>query len=140
MKIEINGIKREVQIMPAPSKCFCIFEECCTPSYPIYVGICEAITKEEVECGNILICPICSNNGGYEDVSAPAEVKNNVGVYDIVTLYKNNRIYGGYDSDSKEDLLSYIIEDFEANGFKITDNVIKGARREIEDFEKSRTE
>lgn len=32
MKIEINGIKREVQIMPAPSKCFCIFEECCTPS------------------------------------------------------------------------------------------------------------
>ena len=137
MKIEINGIKREVQIMPAPSKCFCIFEECCTPSYPIYVGICEAITKEEVECGNILICPIFSNNGGYENVY-PGLVKNEVLSNDILTLYKNRRMYYKYD-DSEEEMLSDIIECFEMHDFKISDRVIKEARKEIEAFENSRT-
>ena len=139
MKIEINGARRELQIMPAPSKCFCVLEECCFPVFPIYVGICEAITEDEKACGNILICPIFSNNGGYEDVG-PAEVKNEVQINDIVTLYKNRRIYYECDGASKEEILSGIIKNFEIYDFKIPYSVIEGARREIENFENSRTE
>lgn len=137
MKTEINGVRRELKIMPAPSKCFCIFEEFCYPIYPLFIGICEAITKEEIACGNILICPIFSYNGGYEN-AYPGEVKNGVCSSDIVTLYKNHRIY--YEcNESEEEMLSDIIENFEQHDFKISDRVIEEARKEIEAFENGRT-
>lgn len=44
MKLEINGIEREVQIVQAPQGAFCCLDELAFPSFPLFVGLCKAIT------------------------------------------------------------------------------------------------
>ena len=64
MKIEINGIEREVLISQAPKGSFIIQEELSLPIYPAFVAFCQPI-GEEKGYGNILVCPITDFNGGY---------------------------------------------------------------------------
>ena len=64
MKIEINGIEREVLIAQAPKSSFVIQEGLMSPIYPAFVAFCQP-TNEEKSYGNILVCPIIDFNGGY---------------------------------------------------------------------------
>lgn len=64
MKIEINGIEREVLIAQAPKNSFVIQEGLMSPIYPAFVAFCPP-TNEEKGFGNILVCPIIDFNGGY---------------------------------------------------------------------------
>ena len=67
MKLEINGIKREVQIMQAPQGSFYCDKDLWLPQFPIYIGMCEPMTKDEGNYGNVIIFPIYGGyNGGYE--------------------------------------------------------------------------
>ena len=64
MRIEINGIEREVLIAQAPQSSFVIQEGLMSPIYPAFVAFCQPIGDEK-KYGNILVCPITDFNGGY---------------------------------------------------------------------------
>lgn len=68
MRIEINGIEREVLIAQAPKGSFFISEGCAFPLYPMFVAFCKPV-NEECEFGNILVCPIIDLNDGYASCS-----------------------------------------------------------------------
>lgn len=64
MRIEINGIEREVLIAQAPKGSFVTGDGLMYPMYPLFVAFCEPV-NEECDFGNILVCPIIDLNGGY---------------------------------------------------------------------------
>lgn len=64
MRLKINGIKREVIIMQAPQGSFYYDEDLCEPQFPMYIGMCEPLTKEEETYGDVIVFPI---DGGYND-------------------------------------------------------------------------
>ena len=64
MRIEINGVEREVLIAQAPKSSFVIQEGLMFPIYPTFVAFCQPV-GEEKSYGNILVCPIIDFNGGY---------------------------------------------------------------------------
>ena len=88
MKLEINGIEREVQIVQAPQGAFCCLDELAFPSFPLFVGLCKAITDKETPYGEILICPIFDCNGGYASINVD-EVKNELELSDLEQFIKN---------------------------------------------------
>ena len=78
MKIKVNGIKREVQIMQAPQGSFYCDKDSEEPLFPIYIGMCEPITEDEESYGNVLVFPIDGGyNGGYE-CTDPQWIMNDV--------------------------------------------------------------
>lgn len=120
MKVKINGIEREVQIVQAPKGAFCCLEGLASPSFPLFVCFCEAITDEETNCGDILICPIFDFNLGYSCVSAE-EVKIEVYLCDLILLLKNYcSVYGEV---PLRKAVKCIMDDFKSHGTIISEGV-----------------
>ena len=107
MKIEINHIEREVEILPAPKCTFFIDEGLCFPVYPNFVAFCTPI-GEECNYGNILVCPI-SSSSCYE-----AELLNEFGIEELEILTRRAVKDFSYDivtyvNDLTTDLLNHKI-------------------------------
>lgn len=110
MKLEINGIKREVQIVQAPQGSFCCLEGLGLPAFPLFVCLCEAITEKETPYGKVLVCPIFDNNGGYGSIEVD-EVKNELCPSDLKRLIINYT--NSYEFDNLKDVLREIMYMFE---------------------------
>lgn len=69
MKIVIDKIERECQVLLAPKGAFCIWDiDEGSFGFPEFVVIAPAITPEETMCGNIITCPVnCTDDRGYEE-------------------------------------------------------------------------
>lgn len=108
MKLEINGIEREVQIVQVPQGAFCCLDELAFPSFPLFVGLCKAITDKETPYGKILICPIFDCNGGYASINVD-EVKNELELSDLKQFIKNYAVNFEFTSlkDVVEDIMYY---------------------------------
>ena len=107
MKIEINQIEREVEILPAPKGTFFIDEGLCFPVYPNFVAFCTPIDGER-NYGNILVCPI-SFSSCYE-----AELLNEFGLEELKILTRTAVKDFDYDivtyvNDLTTDLLNHKI-------------------------------
>lgn len=108
MKLEINGIEREVQIVQAPQGAFCCLDELAFPSFPLFVGLCKAITDKETPYGEILICPIFDCNEGYASINVD-EVKNELELSDLEQFIKNYTVNFEFTSlkEVVEDIMYY---------------------------------
>ena len=102
MKLEINGIKREVQIIQAPQGSFC-YDDTGIINFPLFVAICEP-TEEELSWGDVLVCPIFDGNGGYAGITVN-EVKNELWPFDL------KRLIRGYAERRESDNLKEAVED-----------------------------
>ena len=102
MKLEIDGIKREVQIIQAPQGSFCYDDEGII-NFPLFVAICEP-TEEELSWGEVLVCPIFDVNGGYATITVN-EVKNELWPFDLKRLIK------GYAERRESDNLKEVAEE-----------------------------
>lgn len=102
MKLEIDGIKREVQIIQAPQGSFC-YDEDGLINFPLFVAICEP-TEEELSWGDVLVCPIFDGNGGYAGITVN-EVKNELWPFDLKRLIK------GYAERRESDNLKEVVEE-----------------------------
>lgn len=88
MKMEINGIKREVQIMQAPQGSYYCDEGSEEPLFPMYIGMCEPITKDEewYTSRGVLLVPIIGNcYKPYEGIER-IDILNDVSLYDLQEL------------------------------------------------------
>lgn len=110
MKLEINGIKREVQIVQAPQGSFCCSEGFGLPAFPLFVCLCEAITEKETPYGKVLVCPIFDSNGGYGSIEVD-EVKNELRLSDLKKLITNYTDI--YEFDTLKDVVREIMYMFE---------------------------
>lgn len=108
MKLKINDIEREVQIVQAPQGAFCCLDELAFPSFPLFVGLCKAITDKETPYGEILICPIFDCNGGYASINVD-EVKNELELSDLEQFIKNYTVNFEFTSlkEVVEDIMYY---------------------------------
>lgn len=120
MRIVINKIERECEILPAPPNSFWVSKG--LYGFPIYVAIAPAITEHEKSCGNIVTCPICCTNGGY-DSAEPAEIHNYLSMLVFCSLIETHLRLGIY--DERPDAALYIQLAFEAHGIKMDDEVVK---------------
>lgn len=103
MKLEIDGIKREVQIIQAPQGSFC-YDEDGLIEFPLFVAICEP-TEEELLWGwEVLVCPIFDGNGGYAGITVN-EVKNELWPFDL------KRLIRGYAERRESDNLKEVVEE-----------------------------
>ena len=68
MKIEIEGIERECEVVLAPKGSFCVFDvNEGIYGFPEFIIIAPAMTGKEKSCGNIVTCPVVCGNAGYEN-------------------------------------------------------------------------
>ena len=125
MKLKINDIEREVQIVQAPQGAFCCLDELALPSFPLFVGLCKAITDKETPYGEVLVCPIFDNNEGYASINVD-EVKNELYVSDLKKLIRNYSV--NFEYDSLKEIVESIMYDFNIHKTPIT----IGARKFIE--------
>ena len=103
MKMEINGIKREVIIMQAPQGSYYYDKDLWLPQFPLYIGMCEPMTEDEESYGDVLVCPISDGNGGYASITVN-EVKNVLWPYDLI------RVIRGYAKRRASDNLKEVVE------------------------------
>lgn len=86
MKFKIGQLRREAQIMQAPQGSFYYDEYLWEPQFPMYIGICEPITDEETNYGNLIVFPIDGRyNKGYGCIE-PICILNEVSIYDLQKL------------------------------------------------------
>lgn len=109
MKLKINGIEREVQIVQAPQGAFCCLDELAYPAFPLFVGLCKAITKEETSYGDILMFPIFDGNFGYASISVD-DVKNELILQDLEQFITNYAI--NYEYRPLKDVVHDIMYNF----------------------------
>lgn len=131
MKLGINGIKREVQIVQAPQGSFCCLEGLGLPAFPLFVGLCEAITEEETPYGEVLVCPIFDAKGGYSSINVD-EIKNELHLSDLKKLiinYANN-----YEFDSLKEIVEEIMYLFKIHKtpiLHITEQYVQDVMNEV---------
>lgn len=138
MKLEINGIEREVQIVQAPQGAFCCLDELAFPSFPLFVGLCKAITDKETPYGEILTCPIFDCNGGYASINVDG-VKNELELSDLEQFIKNYTVNFEFTSlkEVVEDIM-YYFEIHKTPISKTTRNYVKRVMNgTITDFPKN---
>ena len=127
MKIEINGVEREGQIVSVPRGGFNIIEEGVL-TFPLFAYICNAIEKEYMESG-ILVCPISDlsyiEDGvliNENDIS-PGNIKDCVYPMDIKYLVKG-KVEGFGCPEGEENAILYwlydIVDQFEIHGTPIS--------------------
>lgn len=114
MKAVINGIEREIQVVPVPKGGFCITEGLYFPWFPLFCAFSEAITEEEKQIGDVMICPI-SGDYGYGNIEVE-QIKNEVLPNDIHICLKN--YMENYECEIDE-ALNDIIDYFEKHGYSI---------------------
>lgn len=119
MRIEINGIEREVLIAQAPKGSFFISEGCMFPIYPMFVAFCKPV-NEECGFGNILVCPIIDFNGGYAScyINELSKEFNNYNLKSCISAWMEN-----YEC-SMNDAVEGIMEDLSEHEIKITSRCI----------------
>lgn len=127
MKIEINGVEREGQIVSVPRGGFCIGEEGIL-SFPLFAYICNAIEKEDMESG-ILVCPIYEFSEIQNDVVIdenmiePGSIRDCVYPIDIEYLIKGSiKSHGCKEGEENAILywLDYFVDEFEIHGTPIS--------------------
>ena len=118
MRIVINKTERECEILPAPPNSFWVSNG--VYGFPLYVAIAPAVTEHEKCCGNIVTCPICCTNGGY-DSAVPAEIHNYLSLVMFCSLIESSLRLGIY--DERADASLYILRNFEAHGIKMDERV-----------------
>lgn len=118
MRIVINKTERECEILPAPPNSFWVCKG--LYGFPLYVAIAPAVTEHEKRCGNIVTCPICCTNGGY-DSAEPAEIHNYLSMVMFCSLIESYLRLGIY--DERADASLYILRNFEAHGIKMDERV-----------------
>ena len=82
LELETHEIKRDVIVMQAPQGSYYYEEEIWKPQFPLYIGMCEPITREEEVYGNVIVFPI--DGGGYNhghECVAPRGIMNEVSLY-----------------------------------------------------------
>ena len=138
MKLKINDIEREVQIVQAPQGAFCCLDELAYPAFPLFVGLCKAITKEETSYGDILMFPIFDGNFGYASISVD-DVKNELELSDLKQFIKNYTV--NYEYTSLKEVVEEIMYYFEIHKTPISkmahDYVKRVMNGEITDFPQS---
>lgn len=69
MKINVYNIERECTIINAPKGVFCTDVEGLY-WFPMYFVIAPSVTKDELACGDVLVCPISGfNDDGTESLT-----------------------------------------------------------------------
>jgi len=86
MKIEINEIERDCEVIIAPKGAFYIWDrDEGGVSFPQFVIIAPALTTEEKKYGTIVTCPVTSCNGGYESADI-SEIETEICLYPFKEL------------------------------------------------------
>ena len=119
MRIVINKIERDCKILPAPSNSFYIKNE--IYGFPLYVIIAPAITKEELEYGDILVCPVVSLDG-YESIN-PMTIDNYLYLFRFKNLVEDYYKEGYF--ATKKWAAEWLLEDFQNHGVKIDKRIIE---------------
>ena len=125
MKLEINGIKREVQIMQAPQGSFYCDEGSEEPLFPMYIGMCEPITKDEewYTSRRVLLVPIIGDyHKRYEGIEK-INILNDLSLYDLQKLIKKYAFE--YECDNLKEAVEEIMDMFEIHKTPITLRVRK---------------
>ena len=113
MKLEIKGLKREVQIMQAPQGSYYYEEEDWRPQFPLYIGICEPITRDEEVYGNVIVFPIDGGyNNGYECIE-PKWILNDVKLGYLDKMIVNYTVENS--CDNLKEAVEQIMDMFEIN-------------------------
>lgn len=127
MKIKINGVEREGQIVSVPRGGFNIMEDGLV-SFPLFAYICNAIEEDYMESG-ILVCPIYDyseiRDGKviYENGIYPGNIQDCVYPKHIEYLVKG-RIKAERCPEGEENAILYwldfIVDEFEIHGTPIS--------------------
>lgn len=116
MKLKIDNIERECQIMPAPNGTFADYGE--TFGFPTFVIFAPSIGKE-VEYGDVVVCPIDCMNGGLE-AATPATLYNEL----YINKFKEYIEYRVETWDrSERDAADYIISSMKRHNVIISSTV-----------------